>query len=422
MDIQKKNLAEGITLYMLPDEKFKNCVQGIYFTMPLQRETATGLALLPKLLTADNSVYSDRMLLHMQAESLYGTRIKASSRKVGEAQVVSFTADAIADQYAGEKLFSAVNAVLRTVICEPKGEGSFTNEVFEREKEALRENIKGIVNDKRQYALLRCIDEMCKDEAFGIRADGTEDELDELTPDNTFSLYKKMLSSAKVDIIITGSFDKETALVEVKKFADKIGPRTAFYPKTTQRKTQTVQYIEDHESVLQGKLVIGYRTDIDVMSDDYYALLVYNGIFGGGTSSKLFNNVREKMSLCYYASSQLERSKGLMFVQSGIEFDKFQMTLDAVRAQHDEIIDGKISESEFLGAVQGIVNTLRSYKDSPATLQAYYLQQLSSEEITDIDLTIKKIFTVKQEQIPIIARQVYMDTVYFLNGEGGKTR
>lgn len=421
MDAKTRKLTEGINLYLMPDHKFKNCVLGIYFGMPLRRETATGLALLPKLLTAGNSVYKGRSALNMELENLYGARLSANSEKVGETQVISFSGDVIQDRYAGEKLFEKLEALLETVIFAPDTEGEgFKSTVFEREKEALREDIRSIVNDKRRYALVRCTEEMCKDEPYGISADGEEAQLTMCTPENTFALYKEMLQKASVDIFVCGAFDEAAACRSLEKFSNRLGGRTVCTQKAIVRVPDTVQYKEDREPVQQGKLVIGYRTDVDPTSEDWYTLLVYNAVFGGGTSSKLFNNVREKMSLCYYASSSLERAKGLMLVQSGIEFDKYEVALSAIRAESEAILNGEISEAEFCGAVQGILNQLRSYKDSPALLVGYLRRQIMAGGISDIDAVIEKIKAVSPEQISQIAKKVHMDTVYFLNGvEGG---
>ncbi len=422
MDLQTKVLCEGIKLHMIPDDKFKTCVQGIYFTVPLRRETATGFAILPKLLTAANAVYEDRSILNMEAEKLFGTRLNFGVGKVGETQVLSFTADSIADAYADDSLFSKVQKLLQTILCEPKGENAFPETIFLREKEALREDIRSIVNDKRRYALMRCTEEMCKNEKYGIRADGNEEDLDKLTSEEVFKLYKNMLASAEVNIFVTGAFSMQEAENEIQKFANRIGARNAERTVTDRLLPEDVRYIEDNEPVKQGKLVIGYRADVDVLSDDYYSLLIYNGIFGGGTSSKLFNIVREKMSLCYYASSQLERAKSLLFVQSGIEFEKYNVALEAIRKQHAEICDGNISDAEFTGTVQGLVNALRSYEDSPASLQSYYVRQLATGNMVEIEDVIQKILLVKPEQIPEIARHIHMDTVYFLNGMGGEDK
>ncbi len=420
MDIQIKTLAEGITLYMLPDEKFKNCVQGIYFNMPLKKETATALALLPRLLTAGNTKYPGRSKITLKTEELYGTRVQCGTEKQGEAQVISFVGDAICDRYAGEALYGEVQSLLKTIILEPKTENEgFSEEVFKREKESLREDIKSIINDKRRLALIRCSEEMCKGEPYGIRADGTEEDLDALSPKGVYALYQEMLKTAKVDIFVTGAFDKAVAEKAAEEFAAILGGRQAAYPETTRNKARAVRYVEDKENVQQGKLVIGYRTDVDPKSDDYYALMVYNAVFGGGTASKLFNNVREKMSLCYYASSGLEKAKGLLFVQSGIEFSKYNVALEAIGAQADEIRAGNISDAEFYGSVQGIINQLRSYKDSPGLILQYYRRQLPFGALCDMETVIEKIGAVTPADVKRIAEKVHMDTVYFLNGTGG---
>ncbi len=419
MAIQGTKIAEGINLYTILDNKFKNCLQGIFFNMPLKKETATTLALLPKLLTAANETFADRTALHAKLESLYGARLKASAEKNGEMQVISFVGDTIADAFAGENLFSQMQTLLQNVITTPKN-GTFSQEIFDREKEALREDIRGDVNDKRRYALIRCTEEMCKNEPYGCQAEGVEEDLDKITVDSALAIYKKMLSSARIDIFVTGAFDQKTAEAGARKLADALGGRSTQYPKTIRRLPEPLKTVEEIQDVSQGKLVIGYRTDVDPASDEYYALMMYNGIFGGGTSSKLFNHVREEMSLCYYASSGLERLKGLMLVQSGIEISKYKVALDAILAQEDEMRKGNISEAEFSGTAQGIINQLRSYKASPGLLMGYYRRQVALFEITDIDTAIEKINKVTPEDVQKISQKVKIDTVYFLKGKEGK--
>ncbi len=423
MVIQRKIIAEGINLYMLPDKKFKNVVEGIYFSMPLQKETTATLALLPKLLTAGNAHFQDRTALHVQLEALYGAKFRAGTDKVGEVQVVSFVGDWIADAYAGENLFSQMHSLIQQVICEPKvSDGAWEKTTFLREMEALREDITSVVNDKRRYALLRLVEEMCKEEAYGLRTEGREEDLAAITPESAFSVYQTMLKEARVDIFVVGSFDEKEAVMGAEALAAVLGGRKGEYPKTSHQCPKEVRFVEDREAVTQGKLVMGYRTDLDTESEAYYPLMVYNAVFGGGTASKLFNTVREKMSLCYYASSSLERLKGLLLVQSGIEFESFAVARDAIEAQNKEIREGKISEAEFRGAVQGIVNQLRSYKDSPALMMEYYRRQLPLGDITDIDTVIEKILCVTPSEIPEAAKHIYLDTVYFLNGLGGETK
>ncbi len=420
--MQKRNIAEGITLHLIPDPKFKNCIQAIFFRMPLRRETATSIALIPKLLTAGSAQYKDKQAVHMALENMYGARLSAFAEKIGETHIVGFMGDTVADCYTEGNPTGDMLSLLKELICNPKTEGDgFQSDIFEREKAALLEDIEGAVNDKRRYALLRCVEEMCAEEAYGIRAEGVASDLDQMTAKDVFAQYKTMLKTAQIDIFVAGAFDVETAEKEMAAFANIFGGRNASEIKCEQRTApEKVRYVRDKEPVQQGKLVIGYRTDVDPLSDASYALMVYNGVFGGGTSSKLFNEVREKRSLCYYASSGQERVKGLLFVQSGIEFANYTVTLQAIEEQAAEILAAHVSEAELSGAKNGIQNRLRSYKDSPSAQVRYYMQQLPLGVFTDIDTVIKKVAAVSLEDVCDIAKNVHMDTVYFLDGEGGK--
>jgi len=173
---------------------------------------------------------------------------------------------------------------------------------------------------------------------------------------------------------------------------------------------------------LQGKLVLGFRTGVLPESEDYYKLMVYNAIFGSGTSSKLFNNVREKMSLCYYASSMIDRKKGLMLAQAGIDYENYKKALDEIIKQGEEIKIGNFTKEEFDNAVAGIINNLLSYKDDLGLISAYYGAQTGYKTVTSIDEAVQKIKEVNMEQIKSIARQIKVDTIYFLHGNGAEEK
>lgn len=420
--MQQRKITEGINLYMLPDDKFKNAVQGIFFHLPLQKETATTYALIPKLLTAGSEQYPDKQAFNMALENMYGARLWGFTDKIGETQIVGFLGDVIADQYGNEPLTRHMFSMLEEILLHPLTENNgFAGKIFEREKIALLEEIESVINDKRRYALLRLVEEMCKEEPYGIRAGGLRADLDGISPETAYHAYLKMLQNARVDIVVAGAFSETEILKAAEELGEKLGARTLEpIPCTRKNAPEKAQYIEDKEPVTQGKLVLGYRADIDPLSDAYYALTVYNGIFGGGTSSKLFREVREKMSLCYYASSGIERMKGLLFVQSGIEFSKYQVAVDAIFHEASEIANGNITEAELTGAKNGIQNHLRSYKDSPASMVQYALQQLVAGKYIDIDTMLSKIDAVSAEDVRAVAQNIKLDTVYFLGGEEEK--
>ncbi len=404
-------LKQGIKLHILPDSKFKNFRAGVYMSTPLTRETAAKNAFVARIMRSGTKSFPDKRSINMRLEELYGASLFTGVEKMGERHVVKLWIDALADRYIeNESILQSVFDFLEEALLHPVFDSA------EREKQALIDEIRATVNDKRKYALTRCVEEMCKSEPYGTPTYGREEDVLKLDGKIACEYHGRLINTAPIDIFVIGAFDKAAVLDECTKLSEKLCAREEKYADTCQKAApEQVNYVTDRENVTQGKLVIGYRVPADC--DNVYPLMVYNAVFGGGTSSKLFNNVREKLSLCYYASSIFYRKKGLIMVQAGIDFDKYQKTFDEIVVQSEDIKAGRISDEEFGGAVLGIVNALRSYKDDLGQLMSYYSAQIG-EDITDIDEKIEKILSVKMEQIIQVARQISMDTVYFLSGNG----
>jgi len=404
-------LKQGIKLHILPDSKFKNFRAGVYMSTPLTRETAAKNAFVARIMRSGTKSFPDKRSINMRLEELYGASLFTGVEKMGERHVVKLWIDALADRYIeNESILQSVFDLLEEALLHPVFDSA------EREKQALIDEIRATVNDKRKYALTRCVEEMCKSEPYGTPTYGREEDVLKLDGKIACEYHGRLINTAPIDIFVIGAFDKAAVLDECTKLSEKLCAREEKYADTCQKAApEQVNYVTDRENVTQGKLVIGYRVPADC--DNVYPLMVYNAVFGGGTSSKLFNNVREKLSLCYYASSIFYRKKGLIMVQAGIDFDKYQKTFDEIVVQSEDIKAGRISDEEFGGAVLGIVNALRSYKDDLGQLMSYYSAQIG-EDITDIDEKIEKILSVKMEQIIQVARQISMDTVYFLSGNG----
>lgn len=405
------SLKSGIKLHILPDGKFKNFRVGVYMSTPLTKETAAKNALVARVMRSSTKSFPDKRSINRRLEELYGAALITGAEKRGECHAVKVCIDALADRYIeNESILHSVFDLLCEALLYP------VFDCVDREKQALIDEIRAAVNDKRSYALKRCIEEMCADEPFGISSHGAEEDVQKLDRDIACEYHAQLIKTAPIDIFVIGAFDREAVETECRRLADALEEREEVYAPTCQMAApEQVRYVNDKENVTQGKLVIGYRAQIN--DNSVYPLTVYNAVFGGGTSSKLFNNVREKLSLCYYASSVLYRKKGLIMVQAGIDFDKYQKTLDEIMVQSEDIKAGNIEPEEFEGAVLGIVNGLRSCKDDLGQLMGYYSTQIG-EDIIDIDEKIEKILSVKMEQIIDVARQISMDTIYFLSGNG----
>jgi predicted Zn-dependent peptidase len=143
--------------------------------------------------------------------------------------------------------------------------------------------------------------------------------------------------------------------------------------------------------------------------------MVYNGILGGGPHSKLFQNVREKASLAYYAFSKLEKNKGLMLIGCGIEFANFDRTVKIIKEQLEDIKAGKISDYEFDSTVKSLVNSFKESSDSPSMIISLYLDGIINGVRESTDDMIKKIQDVTKEDVKKVAQKINLDTIFFLN-------
>ena len=126
----------------------------------------------------------------------------------------------------------------------------------------------------------------------------------------------------------------------------------------------------------KGKLALGFRTrGACVWEEDNPALLVFNALYGGTPTSKLFLNVREKLSLCYFASSMLEKFKGVMVVSSGIEFRNYEKAKAEILAQLDNCRTGAFEDWELEGARRAVISALRATMDAQGRLEDYWMGQ-----------------------------------------------
>ena len=177
---------------------------------------------------------------------------------------------------------------------------------------------------------------------------------------------------------------------------------------------------EEAMDVTQGKLAMGFRTGgLTCWEEEYPALVMCNAIFGGTTLSKLFMNVREKLSLCYYASSTLEKMKGLVLVSSGIEFDKYAQARDEILAQLDNIRQGKVEEWELEGARRTLIGGHLSTLDDQGRQEEFWLGQAAAGLDTTLEELAAAFETVTLEQVAAAARKLELDTIYFLKGKEG---
>lgn len=411
-------INENINLHYIPMTKLKTTSIGIYIGTGLKKEDVSFNALLPYVLMKATKKAENASEMAKYLQNLYGAKLYTGVSKRGDNQFINFEGEVISDRYApdGEKLLRGLIDLMLSVIFEPITEnGAFKADITEREKKNSINRIKGLINNKTRYADERCREEMFKGENYSICEYGYIEDIEKITPASLFEYYKKTIAESVINIFLCGELNVSEVEKEVRAAVSKMAFKKAELAKCDIIKNEKeCREITEHTELTQGKLSIGFRTNVSCNSPEIWALIVANNIYGGGMGAKLFNNVREKLSLAYYVSTSIDRYKGFMQLRAGIAFDKFDEAKKEIFIQLDEMKNGNISDDEMANAKSEIINSLNSCYDDQKQLQSYYMGNIISG--TDVSLeeykeNIKKVG--KQEVIDVI-NKLETDTIYFL--------
>ena len=424
--VTRRELFPGVWLRAVHTNKFKSSYLSVTLLTPLDKKTAGPNALIPSVLRRGTAVHPDMESLSAALDELYGGAIEPAVRKKGETQCVGFVASFLDDAYTlkGEKILEPAAELLCELLLKPYTEdGHFCPDYTAGEKANLIDHIRSQVNDKRTYATQRLTQEMCKYEAFGVDKLGDEESVAAITPESLWMRYQELLWDAQVEVYYCGSAGPDRVAEALKRALDKLPvneDRTS--PGCDVRVTAGPEPIvaEEEMDVSQGKLALGFRTGgQSCWEAEYPALYLCTAIFGGTTLSKLFMNVREKLSLCYYASATLEKMKGLVLVSSGIEFDKYQTAKDEILAQLEAVRRGEIEDWELEGSRRTLIGLCKTTLDDQGRQEDYWLGQTAAGLEETPEEFAARLEQVTREQVAASAQKLELDTVYFLKGKEG---
>ena len=424
--VTRRELFPGVWLRAVHTNKFKSSYLSITLLTPLDKKTAGPNALIPSVLRRGTAVHPDMESLSAALDELYGGAIEPAVRKKGETQCVGFVASFLDDAYAlkGEKILEPAADLLCELLLKPYTEnGHFCPDYTAGEKANLIDHIRSQVNDKRTYATQRLTQEMCRYEAFGVDKLGDEESVAAVTPESLWTRYQALMRDAQVEVYYCGSAGPDRVAEALKRALDKLPvneDRTS--PGCDVRVTAGPEPIltEEAMDVSQGKLAMGFRTGgQSCWEAEYPALYLCTAVFGGTTLSKLFMNVREKLSLCYYASATLEKMKGLVLVSSGIEFDKYQTAKDEILAQLEAVRRGEIEPWELEGSRRTLIGICKTTLDDQGRQEDYWLGQAAAGLEETPEEFAARLEQVTREQVAASAQRLELDTVYFLKGKEG---
>lgn len=414
----RREIMQDVFLTYLPAQHFKTSRLTLNLVTGLDRASASANALLPAVLRRGTVRCPDMESLSAALDTLYGANIDYTVRKKGERQCVGFAAGFIDDGFTphGERLLEPVAQQLGELLLEPvTRDGCFLSEYVDSEKANLIDAIRALKNDKRDWADIRLMQEMCAGEPYSVLRLGDEESAGAITADALYRHGQELMASSRVELIYCGGAEERRVEDAVLSALARLprGSQTPLPPVRRAAAPETPRCIIETMDVTQGKLAMGYRCT----SDDYPAMVLANLIFGGTSNSKLFLNVREKHSLCYYASSSYARSKGILTVSSGVEVTDFERAEEEIERQLHAVQQGDWEDWEQEGALQAIRTSLLSLTDSQGALENFYLGQIASGATETPEELASSLQQVTKERIVAAARTVTPDTVYFLRGK-----
>lgn len=417
--IKTFSLQPGITLRCCQDSRFKTGCISIQIVRPLCRQEAAYNALLSAVLLRGTKNYPDLRDITLHLDDLYGATVGSLVRKVGDYQTTGLYCSFTEDRYAlkNDKILEPCIAFLQELMLSPRLEdGVFCKKFVDGEKKNLLSAIEAQKNDKRIYAGSQLNKYMCAKDPTGISRLGEPEDIGQIQSGDLYDHYQKILRESRIDLFYVGACNPEeiTALL-TPMFADVHRSYAALPPQTTFCDGGDTRNWESMD-VTQGKLQMGFVHPGGVNSPDFVPMQVLNTVFGGGMTSKLFMNIREKMSLCYDISSSYLGSKGILTVSAGMDHDMAETVEQAILKELEKCRQGQITEAELSSAKQSLISSLQSIHDSPGAIENYYATGALSGLELSIDTYRERVEQTTISKLAELAQTIRLHSVFLLKG------
>lgn len=419
MKDNKIKIKEGITLHVIDTNKFKTNMMAIFLTKKLTREGVTKEALIPAVLRLGTNNIKTQKEINKKLEELYGANFNCGIEKRGDNHILKFYMESICDEYSleNEDVLKKSISLLIDLVFNPLQENErFSEKYVEGEKENLRRIIEARIDNKANYAFTRCIEEMYKNQEYGLYEYGYVEDLENINSTNLYEYYKKIIDESKIDIFVSGKIEdakKIENIITNNKEISKLKDRKPEYVQDSKLELNGngTKEIKDKMDVAQGKIVIGINIKNNV-SEEY--INVYNTILGGGSNSKLFQNVREKASLAYTAGSRYLKTKNDILIRCGIEISNYDKAIKIIKEQLEDLKNGNFTEEDIQNAKELLIASISKIEDEQASEISYTLAQEISGDTKDINEIIENINRVNKENVMEVANNLRIDTIYFL--------
>lgn len=421
MTYRTKEIKKGIKLHCIETEKFKTNLLAMFITVPLTRQNVTLNSVIPAVLKRGTKELKTQEEISKKLENMYGASFDCGIEKIGDNHVIKFYLEALNDNFIPKEvnqdlLKQSVELLLDIILNPLVEEEAFKAEYVKAEKENIKVLIESKIDNKDAYAYNRCVEEMYKNEPYGLYKYGYIEDLEKIDEKNLYKYYKELIENSKIDIFISGelNIEKTANLVAQNQNIIKLPERETHISNNPREiKNKEIQIIEDKMDITQGKLVMG----LDVNEQDpeaKFKIAIYNVILGESATSKLFQNVREKASLAYTARSNYVRQKSNIYIRCGIEIANYEKTVKIIKEQLEDMKNGKFTEEDIKNAKKYMTSGIESIQDEQDSEITYYLGQELSQKLITFKEYAEKIEEITKEDVKEIANKISINTIYFL--------
>ena len=354
---------------------------------------------------------------------MYGASFNCGIDKTGDNIVLKFYIETISNEFAlnSENILKMNIENLLDIVFNPVRKNGLLNEEFLNiEKDNLRKVIESKIDDKDSYAYERCISEMYQGEGFGIYKFGFVEDIESITIESITEYYNWLIENAKIDIFVSGKVNESTVndLLMKNENICKLNSRNGHYILNNQstnngQNVDNAREIFESMNVVQGKLVMGL--DINYQDENLQAIaLVYNAILGDGANSMMFQNVREKAGLAYSSKSTFVKQKMNIFIRCGIQIENYEKALNLIKLQLENIKNGDFTEEDIDIAKVYLTSSIKNIEEEQDTEIVYYIGQELAQTNRSIEEYIDRIEKVSKEDILNLAKNISINTIYFL--------
>lgn len=405
-------------LHMIKTDKFKTIKVKVAFRRPIVKSEITIRNILANILVQTTNKYKTRRALAIKAQDLYAASVSSKNDRIGNYINTEIMLSILNDKYTEKGNFKQGLDFLYDLIYDPNiKDNGFDDEQLQIILKSAKTSLESLKEDSNYYSLIRLFEVMDSDRPSSYRLAGYLEDIEKIDAKNLYKYYLELLHKDLMDIIVIGDIDfLEVEELIRNKFKQKTfkKSRSPYYLDEVKPRVRKRTVIEKDNNN-QSKLAIGLRLTGISKYEKNYPLTLYNIILGGGDDSKLFRNVREKNSLCYYINSVPQKLDNILIIRAGIDKKNIKKTVTLVEKELNNIKKGKVSEADLKTAKEYFATAIDSLLESQTGIMDHYYM-MSLLKTDDIETRLKKMNEVTLADIIKVSKKVKIDTVYCLEG------